>query len=86
MPQIYDTGPQGLPPFRRKSQSEFLLSEKNPLARAGFEPANLGCSGEHDNNGTTGVDTRKRRRYIIRIWALVIIKWEIKITETISKA
>ena len=31
---------------------------KNPLTPAGFEPANLGSSGESDNLGTTGVDLK----------------------------
>ena len=30
---------------------------KNPSTPAGFEPANLGSSGEYDNHGTTGVDS-----------------------------
>ena len=29
---------------------------KNPSTPAGFEPANLGSSGEYDNHGTTGVN------------------------------
>ena len=29
---------------------------KNPSTPAGFEPANLGSSGEYDNHGTTSVD------------------------------
>ena len=29
---------------------------KNPSTPAGFEPANLGSSGEYDNHGTPGVD------------------------------
>ena len=31
---------------------------KNPSSPAGFEPANLGSSGEYDNHGTTGVDAQ----------------------------
>ena len=34
----------------------FLRSEKNPSTPAGFEPGNLGSSGEYDNHGTIGVD------------------------------
>ena len=30
---------------------------------AGFEPANLGYSGEYDNHGTTGVDQKLVPRY-----------------------
>ena len=29
---------------------------KKSIDTAGFEPANLGSSGEYDNHGTTGVD------------------------------
>ena len=29
--------------------------KKNPLTPAGFEPMNLGSSGEYDNHRTTGV-------------------------------
>ena len=47
-------------PFRRKSYSGFLRSEKNPSTPAGFEPANLGSSSVYDNRGTTGVDFLKR--------------------------
>ena len=43
-------------PFRRKSYSGFLRSERNPSSPAGFEPANLGSSGEYDNHWTTRVD------------------------------
>ena len=43
-------------PFRRKSYSELLGSEKNPSTSTGFEPANLGSSGECANHGTIGVD------------------------------
>ena len=49
---MYDTGPTALLPFLRKSYSGFLRSEKNPSILAGFEPANLGSSGEYDNHGT----------------------------------
>ena len=31
-----------------------LKKKKNPSTQAGFEPANLGSSGECDNHGTTG--------------------------------
>ena len=57
VPEIYDTGPTALPPFRRKSYSGFLRFEKkNPSIAAGFEPANIGSSGEYVNHGTTGVN------------------------------
>ena len=56
MPLIYDTGLVALLPFRKKSYSGFLCSEKNPSTLAGFEPVNLGFSGEYDNHRTTGVD------------------------------
>ena len=32
---------------------------KNQSTPAGFEPANLGSSGEYDNHGTTGVDDKE---------------------------
>ena len=53
---MYDTGPTALLPFRRKSCSGFLRSEKNPSTPAAIEPANLGSRGEYDNHCTTGVD------------------------------
>ena len=49
-------GPTALLPFHRESYSEFLHSEKIVPTPAGFEPANLGSSGEYDNHGTTGVE------------------------------
>ena len=33
---------------------------KNPSTSAGFEPANLGSSGEYDNHWTTGIDLRNK--------------------------
>ena len=56
LPLIYDMGPTDLLPFRRKSYSGFLHSEKNPSTPAGIEPANLRSRGEYDNHWTTGVD------------------------------
>ena len=35
-------GPTALLPFRRKSYSGFLRTEKNPSTLAGIEPTNLG--------------------------------------------
>ena len=34
----------------------FTLWKKNPSIPAGYEPANLGSTGEYDNHGTTGFD------------------------------
>jgi hypothetical protein len=36
VPQIYDTGPTALLPFRMKACLEFFTPEKNPTASAGF--------------------------------------------------
>ena len=49
-------GPTALLIFRRKSYSGFLRSKKNQSTTHGFEPVNLGSSGEYDKHGTTGVD------------------------------
>ena len=38
MPKIYATGPTALPPFRRKSYSGFLRSEKIHQPRPGLNP------------------------------------------------
>jgi len=46
MPQIYDMGPTTLLPLRRKACWGFFRP-KNPMASAGFEPANLGTKGQH---------------------------------------
>ena len=54
---MYDTGPTALLPFRRKSYSGFLLSEKKYIDPKGIEPANFGSRGEYDNHLTTGVDS-----------------------------
>ena len=56
VPQIYDTGSTTIYSFRRKSYSGFLRYKKKWSTPAGFEPANLGSSGEYDNHWTTGVD------------------------------
>jgi hypothetical protein len=46
MPQIYDMGQTALLPLRRKACWEFIRP-KNPMASAGFGPANLGTRGQH---------------------------------------
>ena len=46
MLQIYDMGPTALLPLRRKACWGFFRP-KNPMALAGFEPANLGTKGQH---------------------------------------
>ena len=38
------------------SHARDFYALKNPSTPAGFEPANLGSSGEYDNQGTTVVD------------------------------
>ena len=38
------------------SHTQDFYALKNPLTPARSELANLGCSGEYDNHGTTGVD------------------------------
>ena len=54
---MYVKGPTALLPFRRKSYSGFLRSEKKTSTQAEIEPTNLGSSGEYDNYWTTGVDS-----------------------------
>jgi hypothetical protein len=46
MPQSCDMGQTALLPLRRKACCGFFRS-KNPTASGGFEPANLGTSGQH---------------------------------------
>ena len=48
MPKIYDMGPTALLPLRRKA-CWGLFRPKNPMASAGFEPANLGTKGQNAN-------------------------------------
>ena len=38
------------------SHTQDFYARKNPSTPAGFEPKNLGFSGEYDNHGTTWVD------------------------------
>ena len=38
------------------SHTQVFTLWKNPSTPAGFEPSNLGSSGEYDNHGTTRVD------------------------------
>ena len=40
------------------SHTQDFYTLKNPSTLAGFEPANLGSSGDYDNHGTTGVKAR----------------------------
>jgi hypothetical protein len=47
MPQICDMGPTALLPSRRKACWGIFFALKNPMASAGFEPANLGTRGQH---------------------------------------
>jgi hypothetical protein len=52
MPQSCDMGRTVLLPLLRKACRGFFRP-KNPTASAGFEPANLGTRGQHDNHETT---------------------------------
>ena len=61
MTQIYDTGPMALLPFRRNHDQDFYALKKNSSTPAGFESANLGYSGEYDNRGTTGDESKHNR-------------------------
>jgi hypothetical protein len=47
VPQIYDTGPTALLPFRRKVCLGIFMPEKHPTASAGFEPAILGMRADN---------------------------------------
>ena len=42
------------------SHTQDFYAQKKPSTLAGFEPANLGSSGEYDNHWTTGVDFKNR--------------------------
>ena len=46
----------------------FTLWKKNPSSPAGFEPANLGSSGEYDNLCTTRVDSIIRPSIIVGLY------------------
>jgi hypothetical protein len=52
MPQSCDKGQTALLPLRRKACWGFFRP-KNPMASAGFEPANMGNRGQHANHYTT---------------------------------
>ena len=52
---IYYTDPQLYFPSEG-TQTQYFYALKNPSTTDGFEPVNLGSSGEHDNHGNTGVD------------------------------
>ena len=53
------------------SHTHVVYALKNPSTQAGSEPANLGFSGEYDNQGTTRVD--------MYIFKLLICKYEIQL-------
>ena len=67
-------------PSNRSHTQDFLRSEKNSSIPAGFEPANLGSSGEYDNHGTTVViaclfideEEKGKKRRLKRFWVLEI--------------
>jgi hypothetical protein len=62
MPQVYDMGPTGLRPLRRKVCCGFFRPEKNQAFSAGFEPPNLG--------------TRPPKRLVYRfVVVAVIVDW-----------
>jgi hypothetical protein len=48
-------GPTALLSSKGSGVTDFVAF-KNPSLTAGFEPANLGSSGKHDNNDTTEND------------------------------
>ena len=48
MPQSWDMGDIILLPVRRKAYWGFSGRPKNPTDSAGFEPANLGSSGQEE--------------------------------------
>ena len=48
--------PQHYFPSEVSHTQDFYALKKIHRPPTGFEPANLGSSGEYDNNGTTGVD------------------------------
>jgi hypothetical protein len=47
MPQIYDIGQTALLSLPKEGVLKIFFAFKNPMASAGFEPANLGTKGQH---------------------------------------
>ena len=47
-----------------ESHTQDFYALKNLSTSAGFEPANLGTTGEYDNHWTTGVDSHGRIFYV----------------------
>jgi hypothetical protein len=58
MPQSCDMGQTALLPLRRKACWGFFRP-KNPMASAGFEPANLCTRGQHASHYTTEATLRR---------------------------
>ena len=54
------------------SHTRDFYALKNPSTLAGFEPVNLGSSGEYDNHLTTGVDSNLTGPSVSEILSKVI--------------
>ena len=80
MPKIDDTGPTALLPFRRKSNSGFVRSER--IHRS----ANLGSRCECDNHWTTGVDLTTCNLLFLVTETLLVCLYILFMTSTFKKS
>ena len=72
-------------PSEGSHTQDFYALKKNPRTPAGFEPANLGSSGEYDNHWTTGVFTKLLLRvfkYEISLYKCLV--WRLKMKARIT--
>jgi hypothetical protein len=53
MTQIYDMGQDGFYFFSEGRRAEDFFALNNPMASAGFKPANLGTKGQHATSRPT---------------------------------
>jgi hypothetical protein len=51
--KCYDMGPTASLSLRKKDVLCIFIALKNPSSSVGFEPANFGSNGKHDNHHTT---------------------------------
>ena len=62
---------------------------KNSSNAAGFEPANLGSSGEYDNHGTTGVDFQsfvtRQTIHVIQFFFYIADLFHVKVTASSTR-
>jgi hypothetical protein len=79
VPQIYDTGPTALLPFRRKACLGFCTPEKNPTASAGFEHELRKCSTCLGSLYRPGDDPDKGRNIVAK--AKYIYTWKTVVSD-----